>query len=85
MNFTDRYTDNSYKINLRAAYGYIKNQNQLKAVIDKSTSIDGLTRLHPTYTKVMIVNLWSKYCSMPYMDIMRQFGMISKGILIKQG
>ena len=82
MKFNDR-DNKSFEITLRASFGYIKNQNQLKSILDNNIGLAGINRLHPTWSidlKNKMVACWAKKS---YMSIMRDFGMLTKSIYLE--
>jgi len=70
MKFTDKDAQ-EYEISLRAGFGHIKNQTQLKAILDKSFA----AKSEP------IRDFYNKNS---YMRAMRDFGMVSQSKLLRK-
>jgi hypothetical protein len=82
-NFKDK-NGSAYNILMRGKLqDTVKSSKALKNMLDYSTSIEGLTKNHPTYTSELIIKLHEAYQKKTYRDLMSLFGCISNSWLIK--
>jgi hypothetical protein len=76
-NFVDK-NNRMYNILMRGSLqDSIKSARKLKTMLDYSTSIEGLTKLHPSFTSDIIRKLHESYQKKTYIAIMDIFGCMS--------